>query len=91
MFVLFVYSDIGGAERYGARKYYSGLGSLSAVLKAAGHETGLLYLQEEMSREAFLSRLHRAIEGKRDRLGLAGFTATTNQYPHIARYAAYLK
>jgi len=33
--VLFVYSDISGTERYGAKKFYSGLGSLSAVLKAA--------------------------------------------------------
>ena len=36
MKVCLVYSDIGGVEHYGARKYYHGLGYLSSVLKRAG-------------------------------------------------------
>ncbi|NLG50065.1 MAG: radical SAM protein [Chloroflexi bacterium] len=85
MKVLFVYSDISGAERYGARKFYSGLGSLSAVLKAAGHKTALLYLQHELSPDEFAAQV---AEHAPD---LVGFSATTHQYPYIERYAAHLK
>ncbi len=83
--VLFVYSDISGAERYGAKKYYSGLGSLSAVLKAAGHETGLIYLQRAFSGDEFLARTEAL---KPD---LVAFSTTTHQYPYIERYASHLK
>ncbi|MBC7236846.1 MAG: radical SAM protein [Chloroflexi bacterium] len=85
MKVLFVYSDISGQERYGARKYYSGIGSLSAVLKADGHETALLYLQQELPRQAFLAEVDAA------RPDLIAFSATTHQYPYIERYAEYLR
>jgi radical SAM superfamily enzyme YgiQ (UPF0313 family) len=83
--ILFVYSDISGAARYGARKYYSGIGSLSAVLKAAGHETRLVYLEQEPTREEFLARVREAAPD------LVGFSATTHQFPYIERYAGYLK
>jgi len=83
--VLFVYSDISGQERYGAKKYYSGIGSLSAVLKAAGHETRLLYLQEEMGRDAFIAACDAQAPG------LIAFSTTTHQYHHIARYAGMLR
>jgi anaerobic magnesium-protoporphyrin IX monomethyl ester cyclase len=83
--ILFVYSDISGVERYGAKKYYSGVGSLSAVLKAAGHETHLVYLQRELARAEFLS----AVEAIAPQL--VGFSTTTHQYPYIERYAGYLK
>ena len=85
MRILFVYSDISGTERYGAKKFYSGLGSLSAVLKAAGHETSLVYLESEVSREEFLARIREAAPD------LVAFSATTHQYPYIERYAGYLK
>src|SRR5450759_1725542 len=42
MKVLFVYPDIG--VRGGARSYQFGIGMLSAVLKAHGHETRLHYM-----------------------------------------------
>jgi len=83
--VLFVYSDISGTERYGARKFYSGLGSLSAMLRAAGHETFLVYLESEVSREEFLVQVQQAAPD------LVCFSATTHQYPYIERYAGYLK
>ena len=85
MKILFVYSDIGGPEHYGARKYYSGLGSLSAVLKAAGHRTRLIYVQRELSRDEFLA------EVEQDMPDLVGFSTTTHQYPYIERYASFLK
>ena len=85
MKILFVYSDISGTEHYGAKKYYSGLGSISAVLKEAGHETQLLYLQREPDRDEFLAQVAEASPD------LLAFSTTTHQYPYIERYAAYVK
>ena len=85
MRVLFVYMDISGLERYGARKYYSGIGSLSAVLKAAGHQTALLYLERELGRDEFLAAVDQATPD------LVAFSTTTHQYAYVAHYAAALK
>jgi len=85
MRILLIYSDISGAEHYGAKKYYSGVGSISAVLKAAGHETRLLYLQRQLDREAFLAEVEAVSPG------MVGFSTTTHQYPYIERYAGYIK
>jgi len=83
--ILFIYSDISGAEHYGAKKYYSGLGSLSAVLKAAGHQTALIYLQAEPSRGDLLAQVQAAAPD------LVAFSSTTHQFPYIERYAGYLR
>ncbi|MCD6520534.1 MAG: radical SAM protein [Anaerolineae bacterium] len=85
MRILFVYSDISGAEHYGAKKFYSGLGLISAVLRQEGHETALLYLQREEEREKFLAAVEAASPD------LVAFSTTTHQFPYIARYASYLK
>jgi len=81
MRVLFVYSDISGEARYGARKFYAGIGSLSAVLRAEGHETSLVYLQEELDSDEFVAQVR---EHEPD---LLAFSATTHQYPFVRRYA----
>jgi anaerobic magnesium-protoporphyrin IX monomethyl ester cyclase len=83
--VLFVYSDISGLERYGSRKYYSGIGSLSAVLKAAGCETRLLYLQHELSPQEFAAQVSAVSPD------VVAFSSTTHQYPYIEGYARSLK
>ena len=83
--VLFVYSDISGLERYGGKKYYSGIGSLSAVLKAAGYETSLLYLQRELSSQEFVDQVDAATPD------VVAFSSTTHQYPYIENYARSLK
>ena len=85
MRILFIYPDISGVEHYGAPKYYSGLGSISAVLKAAGHETALLYLQHEWSQQAFVAAIAEASPQ------IVGFSCTTHQYPYALRYAHALK
>ncbi|MGQ9586337.1 MAG: B12-binding domain-containing radical SAM protein [Anaerolineae bacterium] len=85
MNVTFVYPDIEGVARYGARKYYHGLGYLSAVLRAAGHETSLLYLQVEPTREEFLSELQARHPD------LVGFSSTTHQHPYVERCATWIK
>ena len=85
MRVLFVYPDIGGVEHYGARKYYHGIGYISAVLKRAGHATNLLYLTEEPKRDAFLAQV-RALAP-----AVVAFSATTHQYPAVDQCASWLK
>ena len=57
MRVCLVYPDIGGVEHYGARKYYHGLGYISGVLKQAGHETALIYLQGAPTEDQFLQQV----------------------------------
>ena len=83
--VLFVYSDISGAERYGAKKYYSGVGSLSAVLREAGHETELLYSGYQLDEGELLASVDAASPD------LVAFSTTTHQYPYIVEYARILK
>jgi len=85
MKVCLVYSDIGGVERYGARKYYHGLGYLSSVLKRAGHETALIYLQQEPVRDDFLQQLTTAAPG------LVAFSSTTHQHPYVEKCARWIK
>jgi anaerobic magnesium-protoporphyrin IX monomethyl ester cyclase len=85
MRVCFVYPDIGGVEHYGTLKFYHGIGYLSSVLKQAGHETSLIYLQKEPTREAFLADIQAR---KPD---LVAFSSTTHQHPFVEQCAAWLK
>ena len=85
MKVCFVYPDVGGVEHYGARKYYHGLGYISAMLKAAGHKTALIYLLREPSREAFL----RELAGHDP--AVVAFSSTTHQHPLVEQCARWIK
>jgi radical SAM superfamily enzyme YgiQ (UPF0313 family) len=85
MKVCLIYSDIGGVEQYGTRKYYHGLGSISSVLKAAGHETALIYLQREPEREQFLQQM--AVLAP----DVAALSSTTHQYPYVEGCARWIK
>jgi len=85
MNVCFVYSDLGGIQCYGARKYHHGLGQISAVLKAAGHATSLVYLQEEPMRDAFLRQVEQS------QPNLVGFSCTTHQHQTSERCAGWIK
>lgn len=85
MRICFVYPDVGGVEQYGARKYYHGLGYISAVLKAAGHETALIYLLREPSRGEFMCEL--AGHGP----NIVAFSSTTHQHPLVEQCASWIK
>ena len=85
MKVCLVYPDIGGVEHYGARKFYHGLGYISSVLKAAGHDTALLYLQAEPTAEAFLQQISSLAPS------VVAFSATTHQFPYVAKCARWIK
>jgi len=85
MKVCFVYPDIEGAAVYGAKKFYHGIGYLSSVLKQAGHATALIYLQAEVSRSDFLARVAATSPD------LVAFSSTTNQFPFVRAWSAWLK
>ena len=85
MRVLFVYPDVGGADQYGTRKYYHGVGYLSSTLKEAGHETALIYLQSEPTREGFLSEVEAIAPD------LVAFSSTTHQHRFAEACAGWLK
>jgi len=85
MRITLVYPDIEGVARYGARKYYHGLGYLSSVLRAAGHQTALIYLQAEPTRAGFLQEL------QSQQPDLVGFSSTTHQHPFVEQCAAWIK
>ena len=85
MKVCLLYPDIGGVEHYGARKYYHGLGYVSAVLKRGGHQTALIYLQQEPVKNHFLHQVATIAPG------LVAFSSTAHQYPYVERCARWLK
>ena len=85
MKVCFVYPDIEGAQHYGSKKYYHGIGYLSSVLKAGGHQTSLIYLAGLMSKDDFLRQV--ALRSP----DLVAFSSTTNQFPYARLYAGYIK
>lgn len=85
MKVCFVYPDIGGVEHYGARKYYHGLGYLSSVLKHAGHETTLVYLEREPVEDRFLEQVASVAPH------VVAFSCTTHQYLYARQCARWLK
>lgn len=85
MRICFVYPDIGGVEHYGTRKYYHGIGYISSMLKGAGHETTLVYVQSELDRAHFLAGLEAA------RPDVVAFSSTTHQHPFIEQWTAWIK
>lgn len=85
MNVCFVYSDLGGVQCYGARKYHHGLGQISAVLKQAGHTTRLIYLQEMPTPADFVRQVEALAPD------LVAFSCTTHQHETAERCAGWLK
>jgi anaerobic magnesium-protoporphyrin IX monomethyl ester cyclase len=85
MKVCLVYPDIGGVEHSGARKFYHGLGYISSVLKRAGHETTLLYLQTSPTKETLLQQITSLSPT------VVAFSATTHQFPYVAKCARWIK
>ena len=86
MKVLFVYPDLLDFLPDYPGHYYEGIGSLSAFLKADGHETGLIHvIRTPGSREAFTRTV---FEHQPD---LVAFSATTLQFGLVKEWATWLK
>jgi len=86
--VIFIYPDLleGAAWR---GYYYSGLGILSAVLKAAGHQAALLHVTQPIARQEFLARLGALLPAEGPRL--IGFSITSNMVPFLREWSGWIK
>jgi radical SAM superfamily enzyme YgiQ (UPF0313 family) len=83
MKILFVYPDIN--VKGGALSYHFGLGSLSAVLKKAGHKTSLQYLYGNYNIKPLIDKIE---EFKPQ---LIAITTVSFQYKYIKRMLAEIK
>lgn len=87
MKVLFVYPDFlesrGGTAQNGS--YSEGLASLSAVLKAQGHQVALMHLTRPAHEREYLAEL------ASHRPDLVGFNARTSVFPYVRQYARWTK
>jgi len=82
MKILLVYPDIHTIQFY---HFQHGLAWISAVLKQAGHQVELLYLDREISVEMFVEKVRASAAD------LVGFSSITLQYQFTRRYAQGLK
>lgn len=88
MRILFLYPDMVSTDPSWTGYYYEGIAVLSAVARAAGHETRLLHVHHDLSDEEVLSWVQENRDGDDT---LLAFSSTTNQYPYIRRWAPLLK
>jgi len=79
---LFVYTDIGTRNLYHLQH---GVAAISAVLKKGGHETALLYLQQDISGEEFVA------EVDRHKPDVVAFSTGTHQWQFVRKYSSALK
>jgi len=83
MRILFVYPDIN--VKGGALSYHFGIGSLSAVLKKAGHETALQYLYGDYDISPLIKKI------KQFNPELIAVTTVSFQYKYIRRMLSEIK
>lgn len=85
MKVVFVYPDVIGRGRRWPGSYHHGLSSISAVLKASGHNTALIHVKGKISKREFFYML------EKENPDILGFTATTNQFPLAFRLGKWAR
>ncbi|UCC39904.1 MAG: cobalamin-dependent protein [Candidatus Aminicenantes bacterium] len=85
MKIAFVYPDIQPRFRFWRGYYYCGIGSLSAYLKQYGHDTLLIHMIRNPSKEKFINCLR---EEKPD---LIGFSCTSHAFPVVEKLAGWIK
>ncbi len=84
MKILFIYPNL-----HAQIGFNYGVGYLSSFLKAHGHETGLLNINDRLGYDFDLDRILRDVRAFNP--DLIGFSAVTNQYSYTRKIAAYLK
>ena len=82
MKVLFIHCNINTGN---GRHFVPGVASISSVLKEAGHETALIFLQEEIDRDLLLEKVGA------ENPDLIGFTTLTNQMGYIRQYTGWIR
>ena len=88
MKVLFIYPDMITRNPLWRGYYYEGIALLSAVARAAGHDTALLHVWQPMTPKEVLSWVE---EQSADDHCLIACSATENQFPHLKRWLPLLK
>jgi radical SAM superfamily enzyme YgiQ (UPF0313 family) len=81
MRVLFIYPDICS----GKFDFQPGIAYISAVLRNEGHQTSLLHVRSEISKEQILKIIQHANPD------LIGFYSNSHQYSYVESYAKWIK
>lgn len=82
MKILFIFTNI---NTYNNKQYPHGVGALSAVLKKAGHQVNLIYLTKEIGKRKLLRKMAGFS------FDLVGISTTTNQWPIVKEFPAWIK
>jgi anaerobic magnesium-protoporphyrin IX monomethyl ester cyclase len=82
MKVLFIHCNINTGNN---PHFVPGVGSISSILKEAGHSTALIFIQEEVDRDFLLKRI------EEEDPGLIAFSTLTNQMGYIRHYSRWIK
>lgn len=88
MKILFIYPDMITPDPDWRGYFYEGLAMLSSAAKAAGHRTELLHVFQPVGDGQVLEWVNQHREGNNT---LLAFSATTNQFHHVKRWAPLLK
>lgn len=84
MKITFVYPDVLLHRPDWTGYYYHGIGSLSSVLKDAGHQTSLIHITQPVERREFMDMV------KRESPDLIGFSSTSHMFPLVKTFASWL-
>ena len=84
MKVLFIYPDILLHRLDWTGYFYTGIGSISAVLKSQGHKTSLFHVTKPVAREKFIKRV------EKEAPDIIGFSSTSPMFPLVRDYALWL-
>jgi radical SAM superfamily enzyme YgiQ (UPF0313 family) len=84
MKITFVYPDVVPHRLDWTGYFYSGIGSLSAALKEAGHRTSLIHITQPIGRQTFIKRI------RDEDSDLIGFSSTSNMFSIVRKLASWL-
>lgn len=88
MKILIIYPDMITPDPAWHGYFYEGVAMLAASARAAGHECELLHVYQPLPDEEVLAWVEKHRDGDNT---LLAFSATTNQFPHVKRWAPLLK
>ena len=84
MKITFVYPDLIPHVFDWPGYFHAGIGSLSSVLKQAGHQTSLIHVVQPIKQSEFIKRV------KDENPDLIGFSSTSHMFPLVRELASWL-
>jgi radical SAM superfamily enzyme YgiQ (UPF0313 family) len=82
--ITFIYPDLQPQILDWSGGFYTGIASLSSVLKKAGHETSLIHVTQLIKKNEFIDRI------KREDPDLIGLSSTSHMLPFIREFSSWL-